>query len=259
MSSSEVRAGASAGEDTHEDTIIVDTSNLSELKATCDDAVERILTRAPEVVGAGPSRSGFSPPFTASHVHTDVRLALGFTGSIIMIACAAWSYLVEPEWSVNKGPTLYCVALFAILSGLQMLSSHLQGDTIVLCKRRTTTNGIVQTETLRVRSAPTLPKPKLYNAGSAEARTARLLPGTSITSDSATAKTARPVCIPPVYALSFSYTQTSNGGKTLVKQSDSGNESIPLGHFGEWFTQNGDFREEIFEERLRGALAKIME
>lgn len=49
------------------------------------------------------------PPFKASHLHADLRLALGYLASTIIIAVSAWSYLVEKDWQKNKGWTAVAV------------------------------------------------------------------------------------------------------------------------------------------------------
>jgi signal peptidase complex subunit 2 len=222
--------------------------------------ISQILTRA----------SPAGEPFKASHIHTDVRLVLGFTAAIIMISVFAWSYFVEKEWEANKTVCAYAVGAYMLLSAGQMASSHIQGDVIFDGIRRSEKGG--KSETLQVKSPQKVPKAKYLPADSVEAKTLRLLPGTSLSSSAEKSSTGvpRPVCIPPQYSLAFSYTSTTSDGKRLVKESGSGtgpmngkkrttaDDAIPLGHFGEWFTEEGEFRQDVFEERLRGALNKVI-
>lgn len=64
----------------------------------------------------------------------------------------------------------------------------------------------------------------------------------------------RPTLIPPQYALDVKYERTSNAGKNvLVKK----NDRVVLGHFGEWFTEDGEFVEPIFQQRLYSSLQRI--
>lgn len=62
------------------------------------------------------------------------------------------------------------------------------------------------------------------------------------------------IITPPVYSLKVDYTRTSNGGKSLIRRAQ---DTVKVGHFGEWFTEEGEFVEELFEERLIGALNEI--
>lgn len=64
----------------------------------------------------------------------------------------------------------------------------------------------------------------------------------------------RPMLIPPQYALDVKYERTSNAGKNvLVKK----NDRVVLGHFGEWFTEDGEFVESVFQQRLYSSLQRI--
>lgn len=59
---------------------------------------------------------------------------------------------------------------------------------------------------------------------------------------------------PPVYALTIDYTRKSNGGKSLLREARG--KKVELGHMGEWFTEEGEFCEEVFEQRLIAGLEK---
>lgn len=59
---------------------------------------------------------------------------------------------------------------------------------------------------------------------------------------------------PPVYALTIDYTRKSNGGKSLLRETTG--KKVDLGHMGEWFTEEGEFCEDVFEQRLITSLDK---
>lgn len=71
----------------------------------------------------------------------------------------------------------------------------------------------------------------------------------------------RPVLKPPSYELLVQYTRTTQG-RILAKREGR----IPIGHFGkhdslmkgEWFTEEGEFMESIFRERLVQGLQKLL-
>ncbi|GAC76261.1 hypothetical protein PANT_20d00026 [Moesziomyces antarcticus T-34] len=212
------------------DRVVVDNSNLSELKSTCDEAVERILSR--QVDDNSQAKQLGYAPFRASHRHADLRLALGFTASAVMIGTSIWSYFVEKEWSRNKYACGVAVVVYAVLSALQMLDSYMQGNTIFTGTRKMLSNRI-ETERIVLESPP-LPK---------------------ATKKAAPSPDAKPLLTPPAYTLHLHYTRKSNKGKSLL---GSKNTSLPLGHLGEWFTQEGEFVEAIFEHRLLSALLKAI-
>jgi signal peptidase complex subunit 2 len=61
---------------------------------------------------------------------------------------------------------------------------------------------------------------------------------------------------PPVYSLQINYTRKTNKGKSLLRQAK---KSITLGHMGEWFTEEGEFVESIFEKKLIAGLEEAFE
>ncbi|CAO1634723.1 unnamed protein product [Parajaminaea phylloscopi] len=232
-----------------EDRIFVDNSNLAELKLTCDEAVQRILTRStkalPRAALAGleadkspdsePSSSTVeeSAPFKASHFHEDLRLALGYAASAAIIGVSAWAYLVEKDWGKNKGLTAIAVVAYLFLSAAQAVDAYLQGDRIFYGKRKMLSKRI-ETELLSV-SSPSLPKPTQ--------------------SSDPDASTGKRLIVPPTYTLDIDYTRRSNGGKSLLQRSSG---KAQLGSLGEWFTADGEFVEAIFERRLLDSLQKII-
>lgn len=119
---------------------------------------------------------------------------------------------------------------YLILSSLQALDAYLQGDRIFTGRRKLLSKRI-ETESLSIAS-PTLPKPTL-----------------SANTDSE----GKRWIIPPTYTLDIEYARRSNGGKSLLRRVE---ERVTLGHLGEWFTEEGEFVEELFEKRLVGALQR---
>lgn len=71
----------------------------------------------------------------------------------------------------------------------------------------------------------------------------------------------RPILKPPTYELLVQYTRTTQG-RTLARREGR----IPIGNFGaflsltkgEWFTEEGEFKEPIFRERLVEGLQKLL-
>lgn len=190
------------------DRIVVDNSNLTELKATCDEAVERILSRRPEADASSSSSanaSGFAP-FEVSHFHTDLRLVLGFTASAIMIGTSIWAYFVEKEWKRNKQACAIAVVIYILLSGIQMADSYLQANNIFTGTRQKASDRVV-TERLTIASAP-LPK--------ATKNQSKTIDG-------------KPILTPPAYTLQIDYTSKSNKSQSLLAQRKT---SLPLGHLG---------------------------
>ncbi|CAO1625482.1 unnamed protein product [Sympodiomycopsis kandeliae] len=231
-----------------DDRIYADVSNLADLKATCDDAVERILTKTLNPIAPAPSSSPSSshldvsqatnitpdqqsqsdgdstfPPFKASHFHTDLRLVLGYVSSTVVIGVSLWSYFIEKQWNKNKYFTALAVGSYIVVSGIQALDSYIQGDKIFTGKRKTLSSRI-ETEYLSI-SSPQLAKAVIDD---------------------------KKELIPPNYKLIINYTRSSNGGKSTIKRIE--NETIDLGTFSQWFTQSGEFIEEFFQKKLADAL-----
>ncbi|GAC94290.1 hypothetical protein PHSY_001861 [Pseudozyma hubeiensis SY62] len=212
------------------DKIVVDTSNLTELKATCDEAVERILSRQPDPHATSTQPPAFAP-FKVSHFHTDLRLVLGFAASAVMIGTSIWAYFVEKEWKNNKHACAIAVVVYTILSGIQMADSYLQGNNVFIGTRKAQSDR-TPTEHLTIASPP-LPK--------------------AIKKDTKTTD-GKPILTPPAYSLDITYRRTSTKDSSHAVQKST---PLPLGHLGEWFTQEGEFIERVFEQRLLSGLEKV--
>ncbi|CAD6896406.1 unnamed protein product, partial [Tilletia laevis] len=81
------------------------------------------------------------------------------------------------------------------------------------------------------------------------------LPKHKLVPASGTNKT-RAFSIPPEYSLEVEYTRPA--GSTGNSSGQKKNGKVTVGHFGEWVTQEGEFVESVFEEKLRAGLAKVL-
>lgn len=148
-----------------------------------------------------------------------------------MIGTSAWAYLIEKDWQKNKKACAIAVVIYLVLAGISAIDAYRQGSTIFVGKRRMLAKRI-ETERLTIAS-PALAKP--------------------ITSAKASADGKR-WTTPPPYVLQIDYTRKSNGGKSLLREARG--KKVELGHLGEWFTEEGEFCEDIFEKRLIDSLEK---
>ncbi|ORX72170.1 hypothetical protein DL89DRAFT_291391 [Linderina pennispora] len=93
--------------------VVVNTSNLSELKTTCDNSLKEFLK---------------SKGYDEMHTHTDVKLILGYVGVIFCAIDFAYSW--KYPFSQTKWFSYISVSIYAITSGLALLYSYLvQRDT----------------------------------------------------------------------------------------------------------------------------------
>jgi signal peptidase complex subunit 2 len=123
--------------------IVVNKWSLHELKTACDDAVKqvgRLLIFSLPILADLCSLSFyqyFSKPsqFKPSHVHTDVRLTLGWTASIIALGASIYAYKVPFQQS--RDWVLAAVVLYILLSGMQALYvRYIEKDTIFQGQRK---------------------------------------------------------------------------------------------------------------------------
>lgn len=112
---------------------------------------------------------------------------------------------------------------------MQTIDAYIQGNRIFIGKRKTLSNRI-ETEHLTI-SSPPLPK-----------------------AIATTSSDGKKTLTPPAYSLEVDYTRTSNGGKSLIRRAK---ETVQLGDFGQWFTEEGEFVQELFEQRLIGVLQEV--
>ncbi|KAG1747333.1 microsomal signal peptidase 25 kDa subunit-domain-containing protein [Suillus lakei] len=120
--------------------IKVNNYSASELKNACDDALKRYLSR-PVL-------------FKQIHLHTDVRLALGWAG--VFTAAATGLYGWKTDFEKSKPGVWVGFILYLVLTSLQTLYSYfVEGDTIFVGRRKTFSKRII-TERITI-SSRTLP------------------------------------------------------------------------------------------------------
>lgn len=192
----------------------VNLSNLAELKLACDDCVKQYFTRTTE--------------FTQSHVHTDVRLLLGWSASLIAFASAYYGYIVPFEESklwVTVG-----VVLYIILSALQWIYAQYVEKTQIFVGKRRTVSSRISTERLTLSSH--IPPSPTASSG--------------FFSSSPPPSASKPPPPFPSYTLQLSYVHSSNNGKALLHKSEA---TLTKG-FGEMFDTKGVLQKEKLEEAL---------
>ncbi|KAI3623815.1 hypothetical protein GLX27_001945 [Malassezia furfur] len=216
---------------------VCNTASIKDTKYFCDDAIERLLTqrpsaeRTPSAKGKEKSTVEFAP-FQASHTVDDVLMAVSLTGSVIMLGTVGYVYLKKVEWPIARQYYLVAVSTFAVLFALQSAIKYFAGPLVFRGTRKMLSNR-VEVEYLRIQS-PAPGAPRVTNE---------------------TAADGRPILVPPEYKLEVWYTRKSNGGKSVLATK---HDYIVLGHFGEWFTETGEFVESVFEQRLLTSLQRVL-
>lgn len=124
--------------------IQVNKWSLHDLKTACDDAVKQVCIQAHYRINIyvmlmyyAPSPQYFSKPsqFKPSHVHTDVRLTLGWTASILAIGASLYAYKVPFQQS--RDYVLAAVVLYIVLSIiLAAYVKYVEKDTIFEGRRK---------------------------------------------------------------------------------------------------------------------------
>ncbi|SHO76592.1 Uncharacterized protein MSYG_0930 [Malassezia sympodialis ATCC 42132] len=210
--------------------VLCDLSNAKELKYHCDDTVERLLTEPTDKQGSpGEAAPGF-PLFKASHIVDNAMMAVNFIVSVLMIGSVLFAYRQKLDWKDARPLFMVTVPIFAIFYVAFFVVQHLRGPIVFLGSRQVSGNKN-ETENLRVSS------PYFNSAVSTGKKT----------------QDGRPILKPPTYELLVQYTRTTQG-RTLARREGR----IPIGNFGEWFTEEGEFKEPIFRERLVEGLQKLL-
>ncbi|KAI0302418.1 microsomal signal peptidase 25 kDa subunit-domain-containing protein [Multifurca ochricompacta] len=187
------------------DVVKVNNASLTELKNALDDAIKRFLSR-PDL-------------FKQIHLHTDVRLALGWSGVFVAGATAFYSWRLEFEQSK---PVMWIgLIVYIILTVLQTLYAYfIEGDTIFVGKRKTFDKRIVtERMTLSSRTKPSTPES------------------------------------PPAYTVSLTYRRSTNGGKSLLNRGEA-TEWRPYNAF---FDERGVLDHERFEVWVGEIVGRVME
>ncbi|GAA6058320.1 hypothetical protein JCM3770_003614 [Rhodotorula araucariae] len=177
----------------------VNNANLAELKHALDDQVNEFF--------AEPAHR-----FTRSFRHDDVRLSLGWTSVAVAAATGYYGYRTEfhdSKFWVSVGVLLY-VALNTVLA---LYVAFVEKNVIFVGKRRTFASRI-STERLTI-SSLAASSPRTYTASTWVPFPLSLLAPSPIVPAPTT-----PGASYPLYALTLSYSHSSNAGKALLHQAE---------------------------------------
>ncbi|KAJ3570819.1 hypothetical protein NP233_g4151 [Leucocoprinus birnbaumii] len=201
---------------TDRDVVKVNNSNVTELKNACDDAVKRYLGRA--------------ELFTQIHLHTDVRLGLGWLSVFVAGGTALYGYKVDFEKS--KPVVWFGVIMYFLLTSIQTLYAYfVEGDTVFVGRRKTFSKRII-TERITLSS--------------------KTQPARQIKPSSANKNTTS---TPPAYTLSISYVRSTNAGKSLLAK---GKTKVEKGYTA-FFDEQGTMDQEAFEKWVGEAVESAMD
>ncbi|KAG8901903.1 hypothetical protein FRB99_005006 [Tulasnella sp. 403] len=204
----------------------INNYNLTDLKNTLDDALKRCLSR-PEY-------------YTQIHLHTDVRLALGW--SAVLVAAATGLYSWKISFQESKLGVFFGVVLYALLSTAQMAYIYfVEGDTVFVGKRKTLAKRI-ETERLTTSSRTTRPKP------SSDGSVKPLVPSLSTAYPRSTS-----TYLPPHYRLTMQYKVTASGGKSLIRKTRVEDERC----YADFFDEKGTLDESRFVSWVTALVAKV--
>lgn len=119
-----------------EDVTKINNMNPSDLKHACDDALKRFLSH-PEL-------------FRQNYIHTDVRLALGWSSVLVAFATGFYGWKIDFE---KSKPVVWAgVILYVVLSLVQALYAYfIERDIVFMGKRKTFDKRIV-TERITITS-----------------------------------------------------------------------------------------------------------
>ncbi|KAF8438153.1 microsomal signal peptidase 25 kDa subunit-domain-containing protein [Boletus edulis BED1] len=194
------------------DTIKVNNASATELKNACDDALKRYISR-PNL-------------FKQIHLHTDVRLTLGWAGVLVAAATGLYGWKVEFEQS--KPAVWAGFIIYVILTSLQALYAYfVEGDIVFVGRRKTFSKRIV-TERVTISS--------------------RTVPISASSSQSSSANA-------PFYSLNITYVQSTSGGKSLLAK----NRAQGSKEYGAFFDEKGVMVQEVFETWVGELVENAME
>ncbi|KAN0084265.1 Microsomal signal peptidase 25 kDa subunit (SPC25) domain containing protein [Tylopilus felleus] len=193
------------------DTIKVNNTNATDLKNACDDALKRYLSR-PNL-------------FKQIHLHTDVRLTLGWAGVLVAAATGLYGWKVEFEQSK---PAIWAGFItYVILTSLQALYAYfIEGDIVFVGRRKTFSKRIItERVTISSRSVPISASPSSSPANA------------------------------PSYSLSITYVQSTSGGKSLLAK----NRAQGSKEYSAFFDENGVMVQEAYEQWVGELVEGAME
>ncbi|KAF5378855.1 hypothetical protein D9615_006946 [Tricholomella constricta] len=183
----------------------VNNSNPTELKHACDDALKRYLSR-PDL-------------FKQIHLHTDVRLGLGWLSVFIAAGTALYGYKIDFE---KSKPVVWAgLLLYIALTTIQTLYAYfIEGNIVFVGKRKTFSKRII---TERITLSSTTEPVKKTN--------------------------------PPAYSLSLHYVRSTSGGKSLLaKGKTRGSKG-----YNAFFDAEGTLDQERFEQWVGELVERVME
>jgi len=196
------------------DVIKVNTASATELKNACDDAVKRYLSR-PEL-------------FNQIHLHTDVRLALGWLSVFVAFGTAFYGYKVDFEQS--KPLVTIGLVVYIILTAVQSLYAYFIEGTIIFVGKRKTFSKRIIGERIQINS-------------------------TTLPLSSPTLSTKPSPANAPSYQLAISYVRSTNGGKSLLAKGRT-NASQSYSAF---FDEKGTMNQVIFERWVGELVEQAMD
>jgi len=197
----------------------VNNANVTELKNACDDAIKRFLAR-PEL-------------FKQIHLHTDVRLALGWLSVFVAAGTAFYGYKFDFETS--KPVVTIGICVYIALTTLATLYAYfVEGDTVFVGKRKTFSKRII-TERISI-SSSALPAAASPPAAPAQS-------------------SVSPVPNTPSYAIGLHYIRSTNKGKSLLGKGRA-KGSAP---FTQFFDEQGVMDQEAFERWAAELVEGVMD
>ncbi|KIM70680.1 hypothetical protein SCLCIDRAFT_1206816 [Scleroderma citrinum Foug A] len=193
------------------ETIKVNNANATELKNACDDALKRYLSR-PNL-------------FKQIHLHTDVRLTLGWASVFIAGATGLYGWKVDFE---QAKPGVWAgFILYVVLTTLQTLYAYFVEGHVIFVGRRKTFSKRIITERITI-SSRTIP-----------------VSSPSLRKSSSNA---------PSYSLNITYLQSTSSGKSLLCK----NRTQGSKEYSAFFDDRGVMAQDVFErwagELVEGAM-----
>ncbi|KZO94190.1 microsomal signal peptidase 25 kDa subunit [Calocera viscosa TUFC12733] len=183
----------------------INNAHMREIKDALDDAIRRMLTRPDQ--------------FKQNHMHTDVKLALGWGAVLVAGATGLYGYFVEFEKA--KIGVAVGVVLYGLLSTLQYLYQWFVEKDIVFVGKRRSVAGRIETERI-ILSSKLNPKPRTN----------------------------------PTYTLTLSYNRTTNSGKTLLHSASP--KPVVESPVARWFDKEGNMDVPGFERYVGDLVAGAM-
>jgi len=182
------------------DVVKVNNANTTELKNACDDAVKRYLSR-PEL-------------FKQFHLHTDVRLGLGWLSVFVAAGTALYGYKVDFEKS--KPVVSLGLVVYILLTVAQTLYAYfIEGSIIFVGKRKTLSKRII---TERIHITSTTISPSHFSTSPSPSNA-------------------------PSYQLGVSYVRSTNGGKSLLAKGRTKSSKS----YSFFFDEQGNMDQDAFE------------